>query len=234
MLTLMKMKMMSGFRRDQRASVVVQLRRLRKDERGAVSIMMGFLIVPLVGFLALGFEVSNWYSVTRGMQNAADAATLAAAFNNGSNYDVEARAVAATYGFVNGTNNVAIEVTNTATCPLTPGQVTPDQNCYSVHDFRLYAVASVPGRRLPGQWQRQWLAPETVERGRDRETQLARGYLCAGPRRQRHEPGYPNQRRADRQLERLQLAVVYRRSVQWTQSGNWHQLYGRIQQRLRR
>jgi hypothetical protein len=77
--------------------------------------------------LALGFEVSNWYLITRGMQNAADAATLAAAINNSANYDVEARAVAATYGFVNGVNNVTIGVSNTATCPITG-----DQNCYSV------------------------------------------------------------------------------------------------------
>jgi len=127
MLTLMKMKMMSGFRRDQRASVVVQLRRLRKDERGAVSIMMGFLMVPLVGFMALGFEVSNWYSITRGMQNAADAAAIAAAINNGANYDVEARAVAAQYGFTDGVNNVLVGVSNTAICPITG-----DPNCYSV------------------------------------------------------------------------------------------------------
>src|SRR6516225_6440168 len=106
---------------------VNQLRRLRADERGATSIMMGILMIPLVGFLALGFEVSNWYMITRGMQNAADAATLAAAINNGPNYDVEARAVAATYGFVNGVNNVTIGVSNTAICP-----VTLDPNCYSV------------------------------------------------------------------------------------------------------
>ena len=35
------------------------------------------------------------YLITRGMQNAADASTLAAAINNSANYDVEARAVAA-------------------------------------------------------------------------------------------------------------------------------------------
>jgi Flp pilus assembly protein TadG len=134
MLTLMKV--MSGFRRDHRASVMVQLRLLRKDERGAVSIMMGFLIVPLVGFLAVGFEVSNWYSITRGMQNAADAATLAAAINNSDPaYKAEAKAVAATYGFVDGVNNVTIDVKNDQNCPLTPGQVTPDQNCYSVQIF---------------------------------------------------------------------------------------------------
>jgi Flp pilus assembly protein TadG len=110
-----------------RSSVINQLRRLRADEHGAVSITMGILMIPLVGFLALGFEVSNWYMITRSMQNAADAATLAAAINNSANYDVEARAVAAQYGFVNGVNNVTIGVSNTATCPITG-----DLNCYSV------------------------------------------------------------------------------------------------------
>jgi Putative Flp pilus-assembly TadE/G-like len=107
-------------------SVAIQLRRLCADERGAVSVMMGFLIIPLVGFLALGFEASNWYLTTRGMQNAADSATLAAAINAGANYDVEARAVAAQYGFVDGTNNVTVSVTNTAACPG------GGSTCYSV------------------------------------------------------------------------------------------------------
>jgi len=102
------------------------LSRLRADERGGVSVIMGFLLIPLVGFLALGSEVSNWYLITRGMQNAADAATIAAAINNGPNYDVEARAVAAQYGFVNGANNVTVSVTNTAACPG------GGNTCYSV------------------------------------------------------------------------------------------------------
>ena len=105
-----------------------QLRRLRADERGGVSVIMGFLLIPLVGFLALGSEVSNWYLITRGMQNAADAATLAAAINNGANYNVEALAVAAQYGFINGQNNVTVSPTNTATCPGPGGT----NNCYSV------------------------------------------------------------------------------------------------------
>ena len=67
------------------SSFVNQLRRLRADERGATAVMMGILMVPLAGFLGIGFEVSNWYLITRGMQNAADAATLAAAINNGPN-----------------------------------------------------------------------------------------------------------------------------------------------------
>src|SRR6516162_220003 len=108
------------------SSVVNHFHRLRADERGATSILMGILMIPLVGFLALGFEVSNWYMITRGMQNAADASTLAAAINNSAKYDVEARAVAAQYGFVNGANNITIAVTNNAACPN--GQT----NCYSV------------------------------------------------------------------------------------------------------
>jgi len=107
-------------------SLANHFRRLRRDERGAVSILTGFLIIPLVGFLALGFEVSNWYMITRGMQNAADAATLAAAINNGANYNIEAAAVAAQYGFVNGTNNVTVTSTNAAACPG------GGNNCYSV------------------------------------------------------------------------------------------------------
>jgi Flp pilus assembly protein TadG len=99
---------------------------LRADERGAVSVIMGVLMIPLVGVLALGFEVSNWYMITRGMQNAADSAAIAAATNAGSNYDVEAKAVAAQYGFVDGTNTVSVAVTNAAACPG------GGNNCYSV------------------------------------------------------------------------------------------------------
>src|SRR6266404_6323379 len=107
-------------------SIANHVRRLRADQRGAVSVMMGFLIIPLVGSLALGFEVSNWYMTTRGMQNAADAAAVAAATNGGSNYDVEAKAVAAQYGFVDGTNTISVAVSNTAACPG------GGNNCYSV------------------------------------------------------------------------------------------------------
>ena len=117
--------------------------RLRADERGAVSVMMGFLLIPLVGALGLGFEVSNWYLTTRGMQNAADAAAIAAATNGGSNYDVEAKAVAAQYGFINGTNNISVTASNTAACP------SGGNNCYSVaiSGFMPLFLAQVVGYR---------------------------------------------------------------------------------------
>jgi hypothetical protein len=109
------------------SSIVKHLRRLRADERGTVAVIMGVLIIPLVGALGIGFEVSNWYMNGRGMQNAADAAALAAATNGGANYDVEAKAVAARYGFVDGVNSIAVAASKTAACP--DGV---NNNCYSV------------------------------------------------------------------------------------------------------
>src|SRR5260370_38388668 len=108
------------------SSIWKHLHRLRADEGGAVSVMMGFLLIPLVGALGVGFEVSNWYLTARGMQNAADAAAIAAATNAGSNYDVEAKAVAAQYGFVDGSNNVTVAASNAAPCP------SGGNTCYSV------------------------------------------------------------------------------------------------------
>jgi Flp pilus assembly protein TadG len=83
-----------------------------EDRRGAAAILFALSMPMLIGGLGLGFEVSNWYLKQRGMQNAADAAVLAATSNGGSNYDVEARAVAAQYGFATG-----VAVANNVACP---------------------------------------------------------------------------------------------------------------------
>src|SRR3974390_1551726 len=87
---------------------------LRADRRGNIAVMMAFLLPVLVAFLGLGFEATEWYQDTRLMQNAADAAAIAAATNNSSNYDIEAKAVTAlpAYGFVDGTNNVTVTPLN--------------------------------------------------------------------------------------------------------------------------
>src|ERR1043166_4959154 len=99
---------------------------LQRDRRGNVTVMMGFLLPPLIGTFGLGFEVANWYLTTRSMQNAADSAAVAIATTAGTNYLTEARAVAAQYGFVNGVNNVTVAASNAAACP--GGGTT----CYSV------------------------------------------------------------------------------------------------------
>jgi Flp pilus assembly protein TadG len=93
------------------------LHRFRTDQRGNITVMMAFLFPVFLGMLGLGFEASNWYRARHAMKNAADAATIAAATNAGSHYDLEAKAVAAQYGYVDGINSVSVTPSNNATCP---------------------------------------------------------------------------------------------------------------------
>jgi Flp pilus assembly protein TadG len=115
-----------SFSRRVFARVSRDLAGLCADQRGNIAVMMAFLFPVLAGGLGLGFEASNWYLQTRAMQNAADAAAIAAATNGSSNYDVEAKAVTAQYGFVDGANNVTVAASNTAPCPA------GGNTCYSV------------------------------------------------------------------------------------------------------
>ena len=105
---------------------------LRRDQRGTIAVMMALLFPALIAILGLGMEVTNWYMQTRAMQNAADAAVIAAATNSSGNYNVEAAAVATQYGYTNGTNNATVTASNTATCPT--GVTAP---CYSVTISRM-------------------------------------------------------------------------------------------------
>jgi hypothetical protein len=109
--------------------IITGLLRLRADERGGVAVLMAFLFPVLLAGLGLGFEVSNWYLRSRAMQNAADAAVMAAASNGEHNFDIEAAAVAAHHGFENGTNDVSVTASNNAPCPE-GAEVT--SSCYSV------------------------------------------------------------------------------------------------------
>src|SRR5689334_8213765 len=99
------------------SDISIRLTDFCRDRRGNVTVMMAFMLPPLIGALGLGFEVANWYLITRSMQNAADSAVVAASTNGGASYATEGRAVAAQYGFVHGTNNVTVTVSNTAGCP---------------------------------------------------------------------------------------------------------------------
>lgn len=63
----------------ERTTFVRGLAGFGADQRGTVAVMMGLLFPVLIGGLGLGFEISTWYLRTRAMQNAADAAALAAA-----------------------------------------------------------------------------------------------------------------------------------------------------------
>jgi len=110
------------------AKIIRSLGKLHTDQRGGVAVMMGLLFPVLLGVLGLGFEISNWYLKTRSMQNAADAAVIAAASNGEDNYNLEAAAVAAHYGFIDGTDSVTVTSNNNAPCPAGA----TNSPCYSV------------------------------------------------------------------------------------------------------
>jgi hypothetical protein len=102
-------------------------RGLLRNERGNIAIITALVLPVVIGVFSLGFETAYWDQTQRGMQNAADSAATAAATNGTSTYTTEARAVASLYGYANGSNNVTVTASNTATCPGGGGNT-----CYSV------------------------------------------------------------------------------------------------------
>ena len=102
------------------------LRAFHENENGASAIIVALTLPALIGGMALAAEVSYWRLHQRAMQNAADAAVIAASTNGSSNYAAEGMAVAAQYGFQNGTKNVTVTVSNPSTAPGCTA------NCYTV------------------------------------------------------------------------------------------------------
>ena len=92
-----------------------------------VAIMFALMTPLLLGGLGVGAETTLWYVNQRNMQNASDAAALAAATDASSNYANVADAVAAQYGYTNGANGATVAVSNTVSCP------SGGSNCYSVN-----------------------------------------------------------------------------------------------------
>jgi Flp pilus assembly protein TadG len=113
---------LAGFR----AHLRDRARALLHHEGGASIILIGLSVPALIGGFGLAIEVGYWRVHQRAMQNAADAAAVAAATNATSGYVAEAKAVAAQYGFQDGTDQIAVSVTN----PGTAAGCTA--NCYKV------------------------------------------------------------------------------------------------------
>jgi len=91
--------------------------RLKRDRRGNVAMMFAIMSPILVGGLGMGLESAYWTFDQRSMQNASDAAALAAAGDATTNYASVASAVAATYGYTDGVNGVTVTSSNAAACP---------------------------------------------------------------------------------------------------------------------
>jgi Flp pilus assembly protein TadG len=114
--------MLAGARREASRAVSAFV----SNERGASIVLIGLTLPAFVGAMGLAAEISYWQLHHRAMQNAADAAAIAAATNGGANYAAEAKAVTANYGFTDGSGNVSVSATNPSTAP---GCTT---NCYVV------------------------------------------------------------------------------------------------------
>ena len=102
-----------------------RLSALGPDRSGNVAVMTALALPVLLGAAGLGVETSYWYVTQRAMQNAADSAAVAAATIGGADYDTEARAVAAQYGFKDGEHNVSVSAEK-LTC------TTGEPDCYKV------------------------------------------------------------------------------------------------------
>jgi len=99
---------------------------------GNVTVVMAMAMAPLIAAFGLATETSSWFMIQRSMQHAADSAAMAAAIGHVATDDqdyAEARAVAASYGYVDGANDVTVTPLRGQTCPV-PNQAYAD--CYKV------------------------------------------------------------------------------------------------------
>jgi Flp pilus assembly protein TadG len=99
-----------------------------------VAIIVGLVAAVVIAIVGLGVDVVGWYRTDRTLQNAADSAAIAAASNGTGTFQNEAKAVAAQYSYVHGSNGVTVTTVNNQPCP--DGQA----NCYKV----TVAMATAP------------------------------------------------------------------------------------------
>jgi Flp pilus assembly protein TadG len=100
------------------------LRRLGHDEAGYYLVSMTLLFPVLIGIVGFGTEGGLLLYNRQRLQSAADSGAYAAAIAllpinvaNGQNYTRQAKAITATYGFVDGTNNVTVIANNPPQIP---------------------------------------------------------------------------------------------------------------------
>src|SRR5262245_45951112 len=87
-------------------AATAKLRFLWRDRRGAYSMVAALMLPVLMGFTALGTETGLWLYTHQSMQGAVDGAAFSAATaykqGNTTTFQSDAKAVAARFGFVDG------------------------------------------------------------------------------------------------------------------------------------
>jgi Flp pilus assembly protein TadG len=106
---------------------------LLRDESGATAVVFGLCMTALMGFAGMAIDVGLWYADRRAVQGAADSAAYSAAIDSfdGDSSTVAtstAQAVAAGYGFTNGSGGVTVTVNN----PPKSGSYTTNANGFEV------------------------------------------------------------------------------------------------------
>jgi Flp pilus assembly protein TadG len=123
--------------------------KLLRSERGSVAIQIGLVLSGLIGMSALGTEITFLTDKHRQLQSAADSAAhsaaVAVAKGYPSDFALQARAVAAGAGFVNGANGVAIAVNQ----PPLAGAYTTDLTAVEVTITQPQTLALVSVFRSP-------------------------------------------------------------------------------------
>jgi Flp pilus assembly protein TadG len=94
--------------------IIALARNILQSREGAVAIHMGLIIASLIGMGALASEIGFVTYKHRQMQSAADAAAIGAAIalsqSTNANYTLQAKALTAAVGFVDGTGGVTVTV----------------------------------------------------------------------------------------------------------------------------
>ena len=91
-----------------------RITRLMREQGGAAAATFAIMLPVLIGFGALAIDVGVWSINSRQAQGAADQAAYSAAIASaaGTNAATEARAIAASMGFVDGADGVTVTVDN--------------------------------------------------------------------------------------------------------------------------
>lgn len=84
--------------------------RFARDKSGSYLIIGALMMPVLVGFVGLGTDYGLWVYTHQSAQSATDSAAVSAATGNAADLTVQAGAVTALYGFVNGVNGTTVTV----------------------------------------------------------------------------------------------------------------------------
>src|SRR5689334_6232851 len=92
------------------ARTVKTLMRVRRDDRGATATFTALILPVLLGCAGLGAETVMWYATERNMHGASDAAAFSGAvvIGGGGKGIAQAKATAATNGYIDQTGGVTV------------------------------------------------------------------------------------------------------------------------------